>query len=156
MATKSESIKHLEAILGYKLTAEAVEQIGLFLLAASSTSPAGSTTMKSIFAGRPNRCFQDQYLDVYGVATTGSDGKSRFLLTDFICPPGKNFGPPINVVATPLSSTPCYLTVLHSLVKVNNREDLEIQVSTWDANGAAAPSVSFDWRCRVTLPSVVS
>jgi hypothetical protein len=53
---------------------------------------------------------------------------------------------PVNVVATPNSSDPFFLTIQHSLIGL---ADVEIKVWTWDANGAAAPGVPFDWRCRV-------
>jgi len=34
--------------------------------------------------------------------------------------------------------------------------DLQITLFAWDANGAAAPSVSIDWRCRlVSLPIIL-
>jgi hypothetical protein len=46
-----------------------------------------------------------------------------------------------------------FLTLVHSLV--DNGADVEIKVSTWDANGVAAPNVSFDWRCRVPLLDLI-
>jgi len=87
---------------------------------------------------------------VSGFATTASSGQSVFRLSDFICPGGEVYNYPINVIATPFSSKPFFLTVMHSLV--NNGSDVEIKVFAWDANGAAAPNVSFNWRCRVELP----
>jgi hypothetical protein len=153
MATKPEIRKHLEAILGYKLPAGAAERIDFVQAVASSTVSDGFTTLRNLIVPRPNRCYQARLLDVSGIATTGNDGKSRFRLTDFLCHTGETFGEPINVVATPLSSTPCFLTVIHSLV--NDGADVEIQVSTWDASGTAAPTVSFDWRCRVELKTVI-
>jgi hypothetical protein len=147
--TKPDIKKQLEAVLGHELSADAVERISLFQLVASSTFSDGFTTLRSLVVARPNQCFSDKLLDVSGVANTGSDGKSRFRLTNFICPAGEKFELPINVVATPLSSTPCFLTVNRFLV--DNGADVEIQISTWNADGTAAPTVSFDWRCRVGL-----
>jgi hypothetical protein len=57
--------------------------------------------------------------------------------------------PPINVVATPHSSTPCFITSQYSFI--NDQADVEITLSTWDPNGAAAPDIAFDWRCRVVV-----
>jgi hypothetical protein len=152
--TKPDIQKHLEAIAGHKLSAGAAERIRFVQAVASSTiSDNGVITLRDLIVARPNRCYGTRLLDVSGFATTGSDGKSRFRLTDFICHTGERFGPPINVVATPLSSTPCFLTVLHTLV--NNGADVEIEVSTWNADGKAVPTVSFDWRCRVELPIVI-
>ncbi len=154
MKTKPDIKKHLEAILGESLTADAIARINLFQAVASSTVSDGSTTLKNIRpVAVPNHCYQTRLLDVSGIFTTGTDGKSFFRLTDFICPTGETFGPTINVVATPLSTTPCFLTVNRSLV--NNGANVEIHVSTWNADGTAAPSISFDWRCRVELVTVI-
>ena len=57
------------------------------------------------------------------------------------------FDYPINVVATPLSSEPFFVTLMHVLLP--DSKDVEITVSAWDANGKAAAGVAFDWRCRV-------
>src|SRR5215211_4662415 len=154
MATKRDIQEHLEAILGYKLPADAVERINFWQNVASSTvSEDAVITSRNLIAPRPNRCYGSRLLDVSGIATTGSDGTTRFRLTDFICHTGENFGQPINVVATPLSSTACFVTVIHTLV--DDGADVEIQVWSWDAGGAPAPAVWFDWRCRVQMPRII-
>jgi hypothetical protein len=100
-------------------------------------------------------------MDISGLATTDSNGKRVFLLSEFLCfssPTSIHFQQPINVVATPQSTAPCFLTVTHSLVNtgpLNAATDVEITVFTWDANGAAAPNVTFDWRCRVDIPNII-
>jgi hypothetical protein len=149
MSTKPDIKKQLEAIYGYELGEEAVQFINLFQPIASYSTSEGTTTQQNILVGGPKHCYLTRLLDVGGLASTGSDGKSQFRLTDFLCPAGEKFFPSVNVVATPLSSTPCFLTVVHSLL--DNGADVEITVFTWDANGAAAPNVSFNWRCRVEL-----
>jgi hypothetical protein len=145
MSTKSDIEKQLEAIFGV----EAVQLIQLIQPVATSTVSEGLLIEKNLIVATPNKCSPiDGLLDVAGFSRTGSDGKSLFRLTDFLCPVGSElFIQPINVVATPLSDTPCFLTVVHSLL--NNGADVEIKVSTWDASGAAAPNVAFNWRCRV-------
>jgi hypothetical protein len=155
MAKKADIQKHLEAILGYELPGEAAERITLVQAVASSTvSDNASTTLRHLIVARPNRCYGTRLLDVGGFWFTGNDGKSTFRLTDFICHTGERFGRPINVVATPLSSTPCFLTLNHTLV--DNGADVQIEVWSWDAAGAPAPAVSFDWRCRVELPIIIT
>jgi len=167
MPTKPDLKKQLEAIVGHNLNTEALQFINLIQLVASSNITLdGSITQSSLLIARPNECSQFRLLDVSGFATSGSDGKALFRLNSFLCPfggvgpvnptpdapatlPPPKFSQPINVVATPLSSTPSFLTLVHSLV--DNGADVEIKVSTWDANGVAAPNVSFDWRCRVPL-----
>lgn len=154
MARKPKPEKDVEAVAGDKLTLTAAERITLVRPVASSTISDGSTTLRSLFVGFPNRCVSSKLLDVTGIAASGSDGKIRFRLTSFLCPEGNfRFGFPINVVATPLSTTPRFLTLVHTLV--NNGADVEIEVSTWDAAGAPAPNVSFDWRCRVELVNII-
>lgn len=169
MAKNPDIKKSLEAILGYELTEDAVQRIQLIQAVASydfSDRPGeGFTTRRHLIIALPNRCDPARLLDISGTATAGSDGTIALRLTDFLCPPfgsGKveSFVRPINVVATPLSSTPCFLTVLHTLVNGGaNGEikgvDVEIKVFAWDADGAAAPNVPFNWRCRVELPNVI-
>jgi hypothetical protein len=143
MSNKPDINQQLEARLGYELDADAVQFINLIQSVASSTRSEDSTTQKNLTVAKPNQCYLARFLDVGGFATTGSDGKSLFRLTNFLCPTDERFFQPINVFATPLSSSPCFLTVVHSLL--NNGVDVEIQVSTWDANGAAAPNVPLNW-----------
>jgi hypothetical protein len=94
----------------------------------------------------PNYCNPAYLLDVSGSSRTGDDGTTALRLSSWICMENRLLEP-ANVVATPQSATPCYLTILHTLV--DDAMDLEIGVSTWDAAGAPAPGVPFDWRCRV-------
>ena len=154
MARKQKPEKNVEAVDDSKLTLTAAERITLLRPVAASTISDGSTTLRSLFVGLPNRCVASKLLDVTGIAASGTDGKSRFRLLSFLCPEGNfHFGFPINVIATPLSTTPRFLTLVHTLV--NNGADVEIEVSTWDATGEPAPNVSFDWRCRVELVNII-
>ena len=169
MSTKPDKKKQLEAIVGHNLSSEALQFIDLIeSVATSDITLDGSITQISLLILTPNVCMPSRLLDVSGFATSGSDGKAVFWLNAFLCPFGRHFPPvsepplalstakylqPINVVATPLSTTPCFLTLVHTLV--DNGADVEIKVSTWDANGVAAPDVSFDWRCRVPLRDII-
>jgi hypothetical protein len=153
MATKSETKKHIEAILGEKLDDDAVQLIQLFQSVALTTNTPSKTTQKHLFANFPNRCFDSHELDVSGFATTASNGQSVFRLTSFMCPAGEVFRVPVNVVATPFSSQPFFLTVTHAVI--NNGADVEIKVFAWKPNGTPAPGVTFNWRCRVELPHII-
>jgi hypothetical protein len=158
MPKKSETRKSLEALLESELTEEELQRISFFQKVATyafSDDPGGPIlTEKNLLIPLPNRCTNVAVLDVYGIATTGSNGKSVFRLTQFICP-GEDliFLPPINFVATPLSSTPCFPTATRTLV--NNNADVEIQVSMWDASGTPVPGVSFDWHCHVVRATII-
>jgi hypothetical protein len=156
MAAKTDVHEHVESRVGHELSAEAMERLSFFqAVAASTRSEDGTTTWRNlVIALQPKRCNGTRLLEVSGFAVTGSDGKTQFRLTDFICHSGESFGWPINVVATPLSSTPCFLTVLHTLV--DNAKDVEVRVWSWDVGGAPAPAIWFDWRCRVELPLFLS
>ena len=171
MAAKPDLKKQLEAIVGHTLTSEELQTINLIQsVATSNIILDGSITRRSIIFFGPNACVQSRLLEVSGFATTGSDGKAVFRLNSFLCPfggvgpvippsgaaaalPFAKYSQPVNVVATPLSSSPFFLTLGRSLV--DNGADVEIKVSTWDADGAAAPNVSFDWRCRVPLLDII-
>jgi|SRR5215216_2615093 len=154
MANKTESRKqHIEGILGEKIGDEALALIQLFQDVAISTATPSRTTQRHLLINRPNRCFESRVLDVSGFAQTQANGQIVFRLSSFFCPAGEIFSLPINVLATPISSKPFFLTVMHTLV--NNGTDVEITVFSWDANGAPAPDVAFNWRCRVEHPIVI-
>jgi hypothetical protein len=140
--------KDLEKVLGDEFSAEAIERIRFIQAVATwDVTDRGSTTYRDLIVVRPNRCDPTSLVDVSGVASTGSDATRQLRLSDFTCLTDLHFQHPINVVATPLSSTPCFVTLSHTLV--NDGEDVEIQVWSWDSGGDPAPAVSFDWRCRV-------
>jgi hypothetical protein len=153
MATKSESKKQIEAILGEKIDDDAVQLIQFFQSVALTTKQPGSTTQRHQIANLPNRCYDNHVLDVSGIATTAANGQSVFRLTNFMCPAGEVFRVPVNVVATPFSSKPFFLTVMHTVI--NNGADVEIRVFAWKPNGTPAPTVTFNWRCRVELPQII-
>jgi hypothetical protein len=166
MATKADTKdtkKHLEAILGHKLSDDEVQLVQFVFPVASRTFTSDEntfTTLRTFLIPLPNQCRPARLLDLSGLATTDNSGKRVFRLSEFLCsPPGSiHFQQPINVVATPRSTTPFFLTVTHSLVNPSpfgTATDVQITVFTWDANGAAAPNVTFDWRCRVDIPNLV-
>jgi hypothetical protein len=120
---------------------------------AISTETPCTITRKNQVANVPNRCFDNRVVDVSGFALTDNSGQLVFRLSDFICPAGEVYSLPINVLATARSKKPFFLTVDHRLI--NNNKDVEITVCGWDANGAPAPQVPFNWRCRVQHPLII-
>ena len=102
-------------------------------------------------------CEVNPLLDVAGSSSTDSDGRLLLLLSNFICGfqdavPAE----PINVVATPRTATPFNVTLTHELATTTaSLADVQITVFTWAPDGAAAPNVPFDWRCRVAMQSVI-
>ena len=150
MANKKTEVKkeHLEEILGESISPEALPAIQLFQDVAVSTETPGRTTQRSLIVFRPNRCFTSNAIDVSGFTQTQANGQVVFRLSTFLCPATQTFTLPINVLATPISQKPFFLTVMQALL--NNGADVEITVFAWDANGAPAGNVAFNWRCRVT------
>jgi len=153
MAAKANYKKEVEAILEQKFSEDALQLIQLNQPVAISTRQESITTFRNVLIPRPNACFRNYALDVSGFAVTGNNGVSVFKLTNFICPNNEIYDHPINVLATPFSTKPVFVTVTHSLI--NNGTDVEIRVFSWDANGNAAPNVSFNWRCRLELPIII-
>ena len=154
MADKLESKKeHLEGILGEKIAPEALALIPVFMDVAISTETPCTITQQSIFIARPNRCFDSRVFDVSGFTQTRTNGQIVFRLSNFRCPQGEIYSAPLNVVATPVSQKPFFLTVMQALV--NNGTDVEITVFSWDANGAPAPNIAFNWRCRVEHLNII-
>ena len=163
MATKSDLQKQLEAILGHKLDAHAVELLPNTEIAVASyalfDSSEGYVTKESIIATRPKICNTNiPILDVCGFAWTGDDGKIVFRLSQFVVCLGGHYTEPINVVATARTPNPNFLTAEYSFVVVDpvtGANDVEIKISAWHANGKAAADVLFDWRCRAVLWEII-
>ena len=153
MATKTESkTEHIEELLRANLGDEALSVIQVLQQTISTETPS-RTAQRNLTFSTPNRCFESRVIDVSGSWRTQSNGQVVFKLFDFLCPAGEILSSSINVLATPNSSKPFYLTVSHKLV--NNNTDVEITVFSWAANGAPAPNVTFNWRCRVEHPHVI-
>ena len=154
MATKTESKKaHIEGLLGEKVADDALALIQIWQDVAIVTSSSSRTVQRNTTVNRPNRCFENRAMDVSGSATTQANGQVTFNLTNFLCPANEIYSLPINVLATPISAKPFFLTVQHELV--NNGTDVKITVFAWNANGGPAAGVVFNWRCRVELPIII-
>ena len=149
-ATKKDFI---EGILGEKLGDELLAAIQIYTDVAISTETPGRITQRSLTISRPNRCFDSRVMDVSGSAQTQANGQLTFKLSTFLCPAGEIFSFPINVLVTPISPKPCFLTVTNTLV--NGGADVEITVFSWAANGTPAANVAFNWRCRIEHPIVI-
>src|SRR5439155_26099613 len=112
------------------------------------------TTWRNAIVFFPKQCFDIPTLDVGAHSVTGTDGKSVFRLTDFVCLSGQyQLSLPINTVATPVSATPVFVTAQYALI--NNATDVEFTVFAWDPSGTAAASIPFDLRCRVAFPQII-
>lgn len=153
MAEVHELKKQLEEALGHKVALDMVQKLNFWAPVSTwvITTPDSHVQWQNLLVGifKPY-CVAQNTLDVASGGTTGSDGKSVFRLRAFVCiDPRDSFAAPVNVVATPNSADPFFLTVQHSLV--NGGEDVEITVSVWDPTGAPAQGIAFDWRCRVAF-----
>ena len=142
--------KKIVSVISEELGEDAAQLVIFFETIATSTTSEGHATEIRTLGIEQKRCNLTRLLDVSGFTVTGSEGKAQFRLTTFICHPGNLlFFPPINVVATPISATPHFLTLAHSIV--DNGADVEIAVASWGANGTTASNVFFDWPCRVEV-----
>jgi hypothetical protein len=157
---ESELKKRTEELFGKELARDALERIKwAFPIAAYNyvTDSAYVTSRNVLLPGK--FCNPHPLFDIGGVAATGNDGKRVFRLGEFACFPSWQevqaitFDHPINVVATPLSSEPFFVTVRHALLP--DSKDVEITVFAWDANGKTAANVAFDWRCRVPYSEII-
>jgi len=131
------------------------------------TYPVGFTEIfygvikwKNVFPFPSEYCTAQTDIDVSGTSSTLDNGRRVFLLSDFVCTYVISlyqfgFVEPINVIATPRASRPVFLTMAYSMVQqgpqLPARPDVQITVFAWDANGAPAPNVEFDWRCRTAV-----
>lgn len=165
MATKSDDAKkaaelkkQFEAIAGHEIDISPAQILNLWYpLGANSTNDGSATWRSIIFPGK--RCNDVTLLDVDGTNSTGSNGQRTFLLSDMLCWSVFVFAYPANVVATPRGASPFFVTTTYQTVSGppgSPNTDLQITVYSWQPGGAAAPNVTFDWRCRVvSVPIIV-
>jgi hypothetical protein len=103
--------------------------------------------------GKPSDiCTANEIIDVSGTGRTLHDGKIELRLSSFLCREDLPFffESPAIVVATARAQSPVLVTARASVTA--NKRDVKIEVETWGMDGAAAPSQSFNWMCRVPLP----
>src|SRR3984885_13273468 len=167
VVSKETDIKaHLEAIAGRKIDLPVVPigPINLIYLLGAFVGTTGGLEFPT--SGITWRNLSDDVthgstaplLDVSGIGSTDSTGKSVFRLSTFL---GGEVDPnePVNIVATPWGAVPFFLTAEHTFV--NNAggwaspDDIEITVSGWDPTGNPGANVVFEWRCRF-LSDIVS
>lgn len=155
MTKENDLKKKIEGLFGKDLSPDVLERIRWSYPIASYNFVTEKAYISSInlILPFPLRCNPYHLFDVSGVAATGTDGKRVFRLREYACLGQVSFENPINVVATPLSSDPCFVTVKHALLP--DWKDVEISVFSWDAKGAAAPNIAFDWRCRVPYFEII-
>jgi hypothetical protein len=97
-------------------------------------------------------CFAGQAMDIGGKSITGSDGKMRWTLKDYICEDPLMFiEEPVAFVATPRAAGPVMMTS----TTVSTGNDLVIDVFSWNTNGTPAASTRFSWRCWFNFPQVI-
>lgn len=155
---ESPNVKaHLEAIKGNKIDFPRVKSHLFYLLGATVQTiggadyPCGIVTYTSVLSYARYENLAPS-LDVSGVSSTGSDGKSVFPITGFL-PSYKlqRVAEPVSMIATPRGSLPLFLTAEYTFVidpAASHASDIEITVYAWDSNGNPVPDIAFDWRCR--------
>jgi hypothetical protein len=155
--------KQLEEITGKEIDASP-EQLAIFAYPAGSAFYAFTDEESEVLWRRiifPGTfCVEPvRLLEAGGRSSTGTDGKSVFLLSSFLCPGVHQFSEPVNLLATPHVAKACYITMTHEIVPNPNDpgyNDVQITAYAWGSNGAAAPNISFDWRCRVPSAEIIS
>ena len=159
MARKLAELKRqLEDIAGKKID-ESPEQLAIFSVPVGSASNEENSQVlvKLIAVGRKFCVTPITLLDASGRSTTGTDGKSVFLLSSFLCANINQFSEPVFLLATPHAANACYTTMTYDIVaNPDGGNDVQITAHAWRPNGVAAPNISFDWRCRVVSPPVVA
>lgn len=103
--------------------------------------------------GIKERCFDSRGLDVGGRDSTGSNGRTTWRLSDFICLAGRpRFSEPKSFVATAEASAAAIVMTTRT---VSAGSDLVIDVFSWNIDGSPAPSVRFSFRCWTEDPIVI-
>jgi hypothetical protein len=151
--------KQLEAVAGHDLDIAPDQIIILRWPVGAHDYADGTVLWKGLIIGG-HSCVSSTLLDASATAATGTTGSVTFLLSSSICLPlVRSLAAPINLQATVRSERPFFLTMTYALVpdpsSPTSNNDLKITVHTWDANGNPAPSVPFDWRCRLVSNQII-
>ena len=121
----------LEAFAGHRIdasTEEIEEQLRITLvfpfssysITPNTPDPAGDNVGKVmsrniIFGWRT--CALSELLDISSFSAIPDTGNVTLRMKSLLCPDeSRFFAPPTNIVATPLSATPIFTTVMHSLI----------------------------------------
>ena len=99
-------------------------------------------------------------IDLGGGSMTDSLGRITWRLSNFVCrEPERQSGPvefPVSFVATPLIDKPVYITTSYKGRETQPKNDLILEVYSWDRLGEPAPYVPFYWRCRIPTSFVIT
>ena len=165
----------LEAFAGHEIeasTQQVEQQIRSFVVPFSTYSftPPGSVGVpgdnigqvvsRNLIIVAHSTCVTSELLDVSGVSVIPNTGNVTVLITNFICPNENSrfYSEPVNIVATAVTASPIFLTVTHSLVITppnTSATNVQINIFAWNANGAPAPNVTVNWRCRVPTLTII-
>ena len=108
---------------------------------------------ESIINGVLIQCVDEESIDIAGGDGTDETGRATWRLSNFYCRvEGETYGEPISFVATPHGDKPVFLTVrVFMPLLPAPRNDVSVEIRTWDPSGAPAPRVGFSWRCRLLV-----
>jgi hypothetical protein len=150
--------QQLGELTGGELDLTDVQIINLFTAIGARTDSDGSVTYRHIVLPR-KFCSGARLMDVTGQSVTAGNGAVTFLLSSFICATQLSVLPPVNLVATPVSTRPVYVTTEYKLVPnpavPGAFTDLEITLMAWSTGGSPAPEVAIDWRCRLVEVDII-
>jgi hypothetical protein len=150
--------RQLGELTGQELDLTEAQLINLFTAIGARTDSDGSVTYRHIVLPR-KFCSAARLMDVTGQAATAGNGAVTFLLSSFICATQLSVLPPVNLVATPVSTRPVSVTTEYKLVPnpavPGAFTDLEITLMAWSTGGSPAPEVAIDWRCRLVEVDII-
>jgi hypothetical protein len=152
----AEKVKEqLEKLSGQDLQIPADAIIRLSVPVSTFNITDGNVCSRRLFLPFPGGkfCNPASLLDVAGAGTTASDAKLIFQITDFACLGPSTFAEPVVIVVTPRADGAFFATQTHLLV--NNNNDVQISVFTWNSAGKPAPNISFDWRFRAVFSPII-
>jgi hypothetical protein len=158
-ADLAEVKKQLEAIAGKKIDI-VDDQIFLFRWPVGAHDYADGTVLWRSFITPGQTCIASSLLDGSGTAVSGANGQVTFLLSSYIClPQVRSLAEPVNLLGTPRSNGAFSVTLTHTMVtdpsNPQSYNDVQITGYIWDANGAPASGIAFDWRCRVISNPII-
>ncbi len=157
MSNETDLRKHFEAIVGYELNDDLVNDVALRdRVSVYYKTKDGHMTSREIgtTGASTKGCAETGILTIGGLVRTGADGVAAHLLSDFHCASdiGKqrqqvNIVRPFVFVVTPRTHAPIFATCRSSLVQTNGLGDIKFEITTWNANGDPAAGVPVGWHC---------
>ena len=153
-------LKGLETLVGQKI--EFPDEITTRWTVSTYETTSGYVTSKEFRHTGEQRifCYETPMLQVNGTVSTNHDGEAKMTLSDHICSfvqgPASRilYHGPLNFLVTPSSLQPSMFSAMARIIE--NGNDIEMSINSWDKNNKPLPHISFYWQLKSRYSEEIS